>query len=37
MFALMEELGNSAVKGLDGWRTFRPELDHLGARIVSLR
>jgi len=37
MFALMEEFGNSEVKSLEGWRTFRPELDQLGARIVSLR
>lgn len=37
IFALMEELGISTMKSLDNWRTFRPELDHLGARIVSLR
>ena len=37
IFALMEELEKSTLKSLESWRTFRPELDHLGARIVSLR
>jgi len=36
IFSLMEDLLISTIENLDGWRTFRPELDQLGARIVSL-
>jgi len=37
IFSLMEESVIKTVENLDGWRTFRPELDQLGARIVSLK
>jgi len=37
IFSLMEESDISTVEDLEGWRTFRPELDQLGARIVSLK
>jgi D-glycero-alpha-D-manno-heptose-7-phosphate kinase len=37
IFSLMEESKISTVEDLEGWRTFRPELDQLGARIVSLK
>ena len=37
IFSLMEDLLISTIENLDGWRTFRPELDQLGARIVSLK
>lgn len=37
IFSLMEESNISTLEDLAGWRTFRPELDQLGARIVSLK
>lgn len=37
MFGLMKDLGDSSLEKLSQWRTFRPALDHLGARVVSLR
>jgi D-glycero-alpha-D-manno-heptose-7-phosphate kinase len=37
IFSLMEESVIKTVENLDGWRTFRPELDQLGARIVSIK
>jgi D-glycero-alpha-D-manno-heptose-7-phosphate kinase len=37
MFALMENPKKAISSSLGTWRTFVPELDHLGARIVSLK
>lgn len=37
MFALLENPQIMAMKYLGDWRTFRPELDHIGARIVSIK
>lgn len=37
MFALIEDPQEMAMRYLNGWRTFRPELEHIGARIVSIK
>lgn len=37
IFALMEDSHISSLENMEGWRTFRPKLDQLGARIVSLK
>lgn len=37
MFALIEDPQKAILGSLGGWSTFRPELDHIGARIVSLK
>ena len=37
MFALIENPQDMAMQYLSAWRTFRPELDHVGARIVSIK
>ena len=37
MFALIEDPQKAILGSLGSWSTFRPELDHIGARIVSLK
>ena len=37
MFALIENLNMTNLEKLNGWRVFKPELDHIGARIVSIK
>ena len=37
MFALIEDPQKAILGSLGGWSTFRPKLDHIGARIVSLK
>jgi len=37
MFALIEDPQIAITKNLSSWRTFIPELDHIGARIVSFK
>lgn len=37
MFALIENPEKVVSSRLNSWRTLRPELDHVGARIVSLK
>ena len=36
IFAIFEEINKKVMNNLLNWRTFRPTLDHAGARIVSV-
>ena len=36
IFAIFDEISEKNLEGLKNWRTFRPTLDHTGARIVSV-
>ena len=36
IFAIFDEINEKVMKRLRDWRTFRPALDHAGARIVSV-
>ena len=36
IFAIFGEISKKNLEGLNNWRTFRPALDHAGARIVSV-
>jgi len=37
MFALIENVNKINLEKLSGWRVFQPKLDHIGARIVSVK
>ena len=36
IFAIFDQIDEGKIKSLEKWRTFRPALDHAGARIVSV-
>jgi galactokinase/mevalonate kinase-like predicted kinase len=36
IFAIFDDINEKKLESLNNWRTFRPALDHAGARIVSV-
>jgi D-glycero-alpha-D-manno-heptose-7-phosphate kinase len=36
IFAIFDQIDEGKIQSLEKWRTFRPALDHAGARIVSV-